>query len=283
MPATWHNRQRARHMEGAKVSNEILPQVFDNPEFGQLRVIQDEDGEPWFVAKDVCDALGIRTDTIRSILDEDEVDEISNPNSIGVTHGRAPLIVSEAGLYSLVLKSRKPEARAFKRWVTHDVLPKIRRTGGYVPTTPADDEKTILAKAVLIGQRTMEEQKAVIARQGHQIDVMEPKAGFYDSCMAGERWMSVTEAARLLRQYDRTMTRKKVDAILMDTRVMTRDRQASAVGIERGYLRNYQPPARFDQQSGQMVRPKAYAKVTSKGLDWLVRRFCGQEVLPSAR
>lgn len=263
------------------MSYEIVPQTFDSEEFGQLRVIQDEEGEPWFVAKDVCDALGLGNSRMAlSRLDEDE----KGVSSVDTPGGKQEMqTVNEPGLYTLVLSSRKPEAKAFKRWVTHDVLPKIRRTGGYVPTAPADDEKTILAKAVLIGQRTMEEQRAVIARQGHQIEVMEPKAGFYDSCMVGERWMSVTEAARLLRQYDPTMTRKKVDAILMDTRVMTRDRQASAEGIERGYLRNYQPPARFDQQSGQMVRPKAYAKVTSKGLDWLVRRFCGQEVLPSAR
>ena len=80
---------------------------FDNQEFGEIRVAVGNDGEPWFVAKDVCDALGIRTDTVRSIVEADDVTEITNPNSIGVTHGRAPLIISEAGLCSQVAQTRR--------------------------------------------------------------------------------------------------------------------------------------------------------------------------------
>ena len=80
------------------------------------------DGKPWFVAKDVCDVLGIRVDTVRVILEEYEVLE-TNPNSIGVAGGRNPLLVSEPGFYSLVAKSRKPQAKVFKKWVNHDVLP----------------------------------------------------------------------------------------------------------------------------------------------------------------
>ena len=119
--------------------NETTPAIFSHPDFGNLRVITDEKtGEPWFVAKDVCDALDIRTDTVRGILDADEV-TATNPNSIGVhSGGRAPLIVSEPGLYSLILRSRKPEARQFKRWVTHDVLPAIRRHGLYATPTTVD-------------------------------------------------------------------------------------------------------------------------------------------------
>lgn len=91
--------------------------AFENAEFGTIRAVS-EGGEPWFVAKDVCDALGIRSDTVRKIVDHDDVTE-SNPNTIGVVGGRNPLLVSEAGFYTLVLKSRKPEAKAFQRWVTH--------------------------------------------------------------------------------------------------------------------------------------------------------------------
>lgn len=108
----------------------ILP--FEDVRFGRLRALL-VGGEPWFVAKDICDALGIRTDTVRKILDTDEVSDI-DPNTIGVK-GHNPLIISEAGLYSLILKSRKPGAKAFKRWVTHEVLPAIRKHDGYM--TPA--------------------------------------------------------------------------------------------------------------------------------------------------
>ena len=114
-------------------------QVFSSQQFGELRALKGSDGEPWFVAKDVCDVLEIRTDTIRRILDDDEVDE-TNPNTIGVAGGRNPLIVSEAGLYNLVLRSRKPEAREFKRWVTHEILPSIRRSGGYIATDGSESK-----------------------------------------------------------------------------------------------------------------------------------------------
>lgn len=103
-------------------------QVFENSEFGAVRVV-DVNGEPWFVAKDVCKCLAIgNTSDVVAALDDDEkgIDIIDTPG------GKQEMsIISEAGLYSLILRSRKPEAKAFKRWITHEVLPSIRRTGQY--------------------------------------------------------------------------------------------------------------------------------------------------------
>ena len=151
------------------------------------------DGEPWFVAKDVCDALGIRTDTVRTILDDDEVTEILNPNSIGVTHGRAPLIVSEAGLYALVLKSRKPEAKRFQRWVTHEVLPAIRKNGGYMIAHDDDTPLELVSRALLIAKDALDRKDARIAE-------LEPKARFADAVAASDGTCLVGELAKMLRQ-----------------------------------------------------------------------------------
>lgn len=106
--------------------------IFENPEFGKVRVV-DQNGDPWFTAKDVCDCLGLGniSEALRG-LDEDERITLSNPDGnprAGIPHQMN--MVSESGLYSLILRSRKPEAKAFKRWVTHDILPSIRKTGGY--------------------------------------------------------------------------------------------------------------------------------------------------------
>lgn len=102
--------------------------IFENSEFGAVRVV-DVNGEPWFVARDVCECLELtNTSQTLSYLDDDEKGITTNDTPGGQ---QEMSIVSEAGLYSLILRSRKPEAKAFKRWITHEVLPSIRKTGGY--------------------------------------------------------------------------------------------------------------------------------------------------------
>ena len=174
-----------------------------------LRTLTDEAGEPWFVAKDVCDILEISnpSDALKR-LDDDERSRF-NLGRQGETN-----IVNEAGLYVLVLGSRKPEAHEFKRWVTHEVLPQIRRTGGYIPTTDADDDMTILAKAVMIGQRTMEAQKQRIAAQQSRIDELQPKASMWDSFVDIPDVLSVSSSAKLLSNLGRPIGRKTLFAWL---------------------------------------------------------------------
>lgn len=96
----------------------------------QLRSMIDAHGEPWFVAKDACDILAVETNHLRRDLDSDEITEATNlPNwEVGKNGGRAPLIVSEPGLYKLIMRSRKQEAKEFQRWVTHEVLPLYPQT-----------------------------------------------------------------------------------------------------------------------------------------------------------
>lgn len=165
-----------------------------------LRTLTDEAGKPWFVAKDVCDILELTNPAVAlQSLDDDEKTNLSN-SYVWSEPGRRPLIISEPGLYRLVMRSRKPEAKEFQRWVTHEVLPAIRKTGGYIPTTDADDDMTILAKAVMIGQRTMEAQKQKIAEQQTRIVELEPKARFADAVAASDGTCLVGELAKMLRQ-----------------------------------------------------------------------------------
>lgn len=133
-------------------------QVFQHEMFGSLRTLRKEQqGEPWFVAKDVCSCLGLDTSNLSKLLDEDE----KGTYSIRTLGGPQEMsCVSEPGLYSLLLRSRKPEAKAFKRWVTHDILPSIRKSGGYMTAKPDDTPETILARAVLIAQDTLKRVEA---------------------------------------------------------------------------------------------------------------------------
>ena len=186
--------------------------VFENPEFGRVRTVS-VDNEPWFFAKDVCDALSIATNHVRESLDEDEVSNLRSTEIGPEFGGKAPLIVSEAGLYSLILKSRKPEAKAFKRWITHDVIPAIRKHGGYM--TPEKVEEALLNPDVLIRLATelkeernknkalhdlAVEQDKHIARQNDRIATLEPKGIFADSVSASDTTILIGELAKIIKQ-----------------------------------------------------------------------------------
>lgn len=166
-------------------------QTFTNEDLGTtVRTIVDEETcEPWFVAKDVCDALNIDK-TAASRLDDDEKG-LRSTQTLGGS--QQVLFVSEPGLYTLVLKSRKPEAKAFRRWVTHEVLPAIRRTGGYVAAAPDEDPEAIMARALIVARDTMERQRARIA-------ALEPKAAFADAVSASDGTCLVGELAKMMRQ-----------------------------------------------------------------------------------
>lgn len=167
--------------------------VFENPEFGRVRTVS-VDNEPWFFAKDVCDALSIATNHVRESLDEDEVSNLRTTEIGPEFGGKAPLIVSEAGLYSLILKSRKPEAKAFKRWITHEVIPAIRKTGGYQVNELTGRE--LMAKALLEAQAVLAEKDTTIAKQSQLIGELKPKADYTDRILNSKSLVSITQIAK---------------------------------------------------------------------------------------
>ena len=176
------------------MENQTAVTVFKFEGIHSVRTVL-KDGEPWFVAKDVCDILEIANarDAI-STLDEDE------RGSVGITDGTSPAggnpnvnIINESGLYALVFKSRKPQAHAFRKWVTSEVLPEIRKTGGYIATSPEDTLEMIMARAILIANDKIQKQQA-------QIEEMKPKALFADAVIASHTSVLVGDLAKLLKQ-----------------------------------------------------------------------------------
>lgn len=182
------------------MNNEI--QKFDF-KGSSLRTLTDEAGEPWFVAKDVCDILGMSNPSMAvTALDKDEVAQIDPKDYLGSENrsNQAVNIVSEPGLYKLIMRSRKPEAKEFQRWVTHEVLPSIRKTGGYIPTSESDSDEDIMARAVLVAQKTIKQKNQQIAEQQTRIVELEPKARFADAVAASDGTCLVGELAKMLRQ-----------------------------------------------------------------------------------
>lgn len=173
-------------------------QTFNNKQFGCINALTLDD-EPWFIAKEVCDILGIGTNHLRENgrgLDNDEVANLPNWENSGLP----PLIISEAGFYKLVMRSRKPEAKSFQRWVTHDVLPSLRREGAYVVSDGTEDEEVLMARGLIAAQRAIERKDKQIASLMRETDDMRPKVLFADAVGTSDDTCSVGELAKLLTQ-----------------------------------------------------------------------------------
>ncbi|MEE1296808.1 MAG: BRO family protein [Bifidobacterium sp.] len=235
-----------------------------------VRTLKDETDGVGFIAKDVCDVLEVRTNNLRAILDDDEISKLSNDYSIDIAQngGKSPLIISEAGFYKLVLRSRKPVAKEFQRWVTHDVLPQIRRTGGYIPINDTDDEKLILAKAVGIFQRTVREKDRIIETQRGELETVKPLAMLGEAFVGTDGTMSVTQAARHLQTIDRTMSRDTIYGILRGAGyIEAKGSSPTMKAIRPGYLVAKQ----YVKDGRKLGTP--YARFTTKGLNWFIRRY----------
>lgn len=164
-----------------------------------LRTLTDENGDPWFVGKDVATILGYtnpRKALIDHVDDEDKTDGVTIRDSIG--REQNPTAINESGLYSLILGSKLPTAKRFKHWVTHEVLPSIRKTGGYIPAFEADSDEDILAKAVLIAQKTIDLKNQQLQAKDAQIKELEPKAQALDAFTNIEDRLLVRDAAKIL-------------------------------------------------------------------------------------
>ncbi|MBQ0046420.1 MAG: phage antirepressor KilAC domain-containing protein [Prevotellaceae bacterium] len=172
-------------------------QVFNHEQFGQIRTMEMPDGQVGFVGKDVATVLGYQNgsrDINRHVDTEDRIVLKINDGC----QNRDTIIINESGLYSLILSSKLPKAREFKHWVTSVVLPQIRKTGGYIPVSREDDEKTILAKAVKILMKTVEVQKQELAEQGMEIARLAPKAEYAEEVLLSPTCYTMTQVAKSL-------------------------------------------------------------------------------------
>lgn len=222
----------------------VLPQIF-NYKDKQVRTVI-KDGDPWFVAKDVCDILEIGNSRMAlDRLDEDEKADVSlNDGSQNRSYGT----VNESGLYNLVLGSRKPEARDFKRWITHDVIPSIRKHGGYL--TPEKIEEVLLNPDTIIRLATdlkTEREKRLSAEhqnlllearmqlQDEKIAELAPKAQERDDFINTEGLHRQTDVAKLF-----GITVHKMNAYLVQKGVLFKkgqSRMPKATYIELGYYK----------------------------------------------
>nr|DAK33805.1 MAG TPA: repressor domain protein [Caudoviricetes sp.] len=182
--------------------NEI--RIFKSEEFGEIRTVE-ICGEPWFVGKDVAETLGYErpTKAVSDHVDGEDRDEVPIQDPIGRMQNTA--IINESGLYSLILSSKLPSAKAFKRWVTSEVLPSIRKHGGYINGQAEMSPEELMAKALQVAQKTLEEREArigVLAAENSALTVekqiLKPKADYFDELVDRNLLTNFRETAKQL-------------------------------------------------------------------------------------
>ncbi|MEO5544631.1 phage antirepressor KilAC domain-containing protein [Bifidobacterium adolescentis] len=260
------------------MSSEIQPFEFEG---NKVRALADGD-EVMFVASDIAKILGYRdAANLARNLDDDErgIHEVSTPSGT-----QNMTVLTESGLYRSILNReiayvKEPEAQAFvkrfQRWVTHEVLPQIRRTGGYIPTTDVDDDMTILAKAVMIGQRTMEAQKRRIAEQQSRIVELEPKALFADAVAASDGTCLVGELAKMLRQNGLNIGQNRLFQLLRDDGFFGKSGSNRNVPTQKAMdLGLFRIKETAVTHSDGHVTISRTPKVTGKGQRYFIARYC---------
>lgn len=239
-------------------------QVFNNQEFGSVRTLTLND-EPWFVGKDVAKILGY-VDTNKAIaMHVDEDDKLNDKTALSLGQ-RGGWFINESGLYSLILSSKLPSAKKFKRWVTSEVLPALRKSGQYQVKELSGQE--LMAKALI-------EAQSVLAAKDKQIEEMKPKALFADAVATSHTSILVGELAKILKQNGIDMGQKRLFAWLR----------------EKGYLikrqgTDYNMPTQkamelglFEIKEGSYVNGSGVnittktPKITGKGQQYFINKF----------
>ena len=183
--------------------NEI--QIFQNSEFGAIRTLSNEQGEPMFCLKDVCEALGLQTKQVVRRLMDDVFSKHPIVDNLGRT--QQATFVNEDGLYDTILESRKPQAKQFRKWVTGEVLPSIRKQGGYMMARPDESDEVIMARALQIMQTTLQ-------RRDEQIAKLQPRADYADQVLDSISCITTTQLAKEL-----DMTAQELNRLLCEMRI----------------------------------------------------------------
>ena len=187
--------------------------IFNNHEFGKIRTIIDENNEPWFVGRDIAEILEYRNGSRDINRHVDELDRkkemVHDGNQLKET-----ILINESGLYSLIFSSKMDKAREFKRWVTSEVLPAIRKDGGYMLVDKNDSEEEIMAKAVLIAQKSMERLKLENKQKDQIIGELKPKADYVDKILQNKSLIKVSAIAK-----DYGMSAQEMNKLLHELRI----------------------------------------------------------------
>lgn len=249
-------------------------QIFNNAEFGEIRTVE-IDNKPYFMASDVARALGY-----------------SRPNDAISAHCRATVkhsipisgkmqevnFIPEGDIYRLVVHSKLPQADKFERWVFDEVLPSIRKNGGYIAGQENMTDDELLANAVLVAQRKIAERDRVIQQQEEKIEEMKPKAIFADAVSSSETSILIGDMAKLLRQNGVEIGQKRLFEWLRNKSYLVKRKGSdwnmpTQRSMEMG-LFEIKETHHIDGNGCNIT--KRTPKVTGKGQVYFINKFLGE-------
>ena len=239
-------------------------QIFNSVEFGNIRTIQ-LNNEPWFVAKDITDRLGYMNgkDAVARLVDEEdkhliqrsEIPTLEIPN-------RGLTIVNESGLYSLTISSKLPHAKKFRRWITSEVIPQIRKTGGYnLPGSYAEALRALADKAEEAERLQAEKEKLEAKNQE-----MQPKAEFFDAVTDSKTAIPIGDVAKIL---DMGIGRNKLFEFMRDAKILMPDNRPYQRYIDSGYFRVVEQ--KYEKNGEVCINIKTL--VFQKGIDFIRKKL----------
>ena len=241
-------------------------QIFENEEFGKIRTVT-INNEPWFVGKDVAISLGY-TNPQKAVRDH-VLEEDRGMNEMDTPSGRQNLaVINESGLYALIFGSKLESAKRFKHWVTSEVLPAIRKTGGYQMNTPQGKE--LLALAVLEAQKTIEEQNA-------QIERMKPKEIFADAVATSKQSILIGQLAKLICQNGHEIGQQRLFRWMRDNGYLMKHGSNYNMPMQR-----YVEHGLFEIKESSVTNPDGSVrltrttKVTGKGQQYFINKFLSE-------
>lgn len=251
-------------------------QIFKSPEFGQIRTLT-IDGEPWFVGKDVADILGYQNgsrDINRHVDADDKRKEM-------ITDGKQlkeTILINESGLYSLILSSKLPTAKQFKRWVTVEILPSIRKTGGYIANAETMTDAEIMSKALLIAKQTIENREQRIHSLEAETERMKPKEIFADAVSASNSSILIGDLAKILHGNGIKIGRGRLFAWMREHGFLIKQKGTSynmptQRAMELGLFRVKE--GSYVDGKGNNIITKT-TKVTGKGQQYFINKFLGK-------
>lgn len=250
--------------------------IFENAEFGKIRTME-QNGEPWFVGKDVADILGYKNGSrdINSHVDEEDrlKYQISTAGQM-----REQTFINESGLYSLVLSSKLPTAKVFKRWITKEVIPAIRKHGGYL--TPEKTEELLRNPDLLIQMLTdLKIERAKRAEAEQQLKAAEPKVIFADAVSASDTTILIGDLAKLIKQNGHAIGQKRLFQWLRENGFLIKRQGAdynspTQYAMELGLFKIKETA--ITHSDGHVTVSKT-VKVTGKGQQYFINKFAGKE------